>query len=641
MALGFMRRHRRWLHVFLWVVIASFGIFFIPGYQSLDQTGNAEPVAEVGGQRIPVGEFQRAYLERRRYVEQMSQGRLDNATLRSLHLEEQVLDELVTRQVLKLEAQRLGLTVDDETLARAIQTNPSLQENGQFIGVEELRRRARLGGRSLKEIEDRFREGLLQERLQGLVTDAVSVSEAEGERDYRRRNEQVKLEYVQINASAFRASTAVTEAEAQAHFKAAGDAYKLPERRVVSYVLVEPQALRARVTVTDGDTEVYYREHQEEFRQQEQICASHILIKTKASADAPTGHSDEEARALATAVLDKARQGADFAALAKQSSEDESTAPNGGSLSCFGRGRMVPEFDNAAFDLAVGSPSEPVKTPYGYHIIKLSAKQAATIPTISQVRERIREQLAQEQVRSRQQEIVDAISSALASGAKLASAAQKHGLTPQKSTAIARGETPEPLTAPVLTARAFTLKVGQADPTGATVRGGHAFIELAEIQAPRLPDFKEVQARVTEDLLNMRTYAAALDKLKVLRQQVPTDGLERAATAAGYVRKETPGLVGRGQPLGDLGSSATLDDAAFNLPDAALSEPVRTPSGWALLRVLDRKAFDRAAFEKDKESTLAQLRDERRSRLFQAYLQQARQRYKIERRPDVLRRLAS
>jgi peptidyl-prolyl cis-trans isomerase D len=639
MALGFMRRHRRWLHVFLWIVIASFGIFFIPGYRALDETGNAEAVAEVGGQRIQVGEFQRAYAERRGQVEEMYQGRLDTATLRSLHIEEQVLDELVTRQVLKLEAQRLGVTVDDETLMRAIQANPSLQKNGQFVGVEELQRRARIGGLSLKDIEVRFREGLQQERLQGLVTDAVSVNEAEVEREYRRRNEQVKLEYVQVNASAFRASTVVTEAEALAHFQAAGDAYKLPERRVVSYVLVEPQALRARVTVTDGETEIYYREHQEEFRQQEQVCASHILIKTKTSPDATAGHGDDEALALTKVLLEKIRQGADFATVAKQSSEDESTAPNGGDLSCFGRGRMVREFENAAFDLAVGSPSEPVKTPYGYHIIRLSAKQGASIPGITQVRERIREQLAQAQVRRRQQEIVESLSAALADKTKLAVAAQKHGLTPQKSAAFARGETPDPLTAPALIARAFTLKVSEADPQGAVTRGGHAFIELAEIQAPRQPEFKEVQARVTEDLMDARTRGAARDKVNALRAQAQKDGLERAAVAAGYVRKETPGLVGREQALGDLGSSAALDEAAFGLPDATLSEPVSTPSGWALLRVLERKPYDRAAFEKEKETLTTQLRDERRRRLFQAYLQQARQRYKIERRPDVLRRL--
>ncbi len=444
MALGFMRRHKSWLKIFLWIVIASFGIFFIPGYRALEETGNAEPVAEVGGKRIPVGEFQRAVQVQRAYYEQMSSGRLDAATLRSLHIEEQVLEGLVTREVIRLEAKRLGVTVDDESLARAIQANPNLQRDGQFIGVEELRRRAQMGGRSLREIEDGFRDGLLQERVQGLVTDAVSVSDAEAEREYRRRNEQVKLEYVQVNASAFRAATTVSEAEARAHFQAAGDGYKLPERRVVSYVLVEPQAQRARVTITDGETEIYFREHQEEFRQQEQICASHILIKIKATADAPKGHSEQEARALASDLLEKARGGADFAALARQSSEDESTASNGGDKGCFGRGRNVPEFDDAAFKLTVGSLSDAVKTPYGYHIIKLASKQEATIPPITQVRERIREQLAQVQVQQRQQEVVEAMSVALTGGAKLAAAAQKHGLTPQKSAAFARGETPDP-----------------------------------------------------------------------------------------------------------------------------------------------------------------------------------------------------
>jgi parvulin-like peptidyl-prolyl isomerase len=105
------------------------------------------------------------------------------------------------------------------------------------------------------------------------------------------------------------------------------------------------------------------------------------------------------------------------------------------------------------------------------------------------------------------------------------------------------------------------------------------------------------------------------------------------------VRKETPALVPRGQALGDMGTGAALEEAAFTLPQGALSEPVRVPSGYAVLRIVEKKAFDPAAYEGQKATILAGLRDQRRQELFHAYLAQARQRYSVERRPEAFQRV--
>jgi len=116
-------------------------------------------------------------------------------------------------------------------------------------------------------------------------------------------------------------------------------------------------------------------------------------------------------------------------------------------------------------------------------------------------------------------------------------------------------------------------------------------------------------------------------------------GLDKAASAAGLVRKETPSLTGRGTPLGDLGTSVTLEDAAFSVPEKALSGPVRTSAGYAVLRVLERKAFEPAAFSAQKAQIVSGLRQQKKNELFQAYLSQARARYLVERRADALKRV--
>jgi len=105
------------------------------------------------------------------------------------------------------------------------------------------------------------------------------------------------------------------------------------------------------------------------------------------------------------------------------------------------------------------------------------------------------------------------------------------------------------------------------------------------------------------------------------------------------VRKETAGLVGRGQPLGDMGTGAALEEAAFSLPQGSLSDPVRTSAGYAVLRVLEKKPFDPAAYEGQKATIVAGLKDQRRQQLFRAYLAQARQRYTVERRPEAFQRV--
>lgn len=639
MALGFMRRHKRFLNVFLWVVVAGFIVFYIPAYRALNEGGPGETLAEVDGHAISAGEFQRIYFQQRQRLEQMYQGRANPAVLRSLHIEEQVFQELVDREIVRLEAKRLGLKIDDATLAREIASAPQFQRDGRFVGADELRRLSEMGGMPLEELEQSFRESLLRERLQALVGDVVTVSDAEAEREYRRRHEQVKLEYVQVSAAPLRQAASASDAEIEARFAKDPEAYRIPERRVVSYVTVDPEALRARVTVTPGDVEAYYRDHSEEFREEEQVCASHILVKVKAAPDAAEGHGDEQAKKIAEDLLQQARGGADFAELAKKSSEDQGSAPSGGDLGCFGRGRMVPEFENVAFDLPPGQISDLVRSSYGYHVIRVSAHKDESLPALKLVEERIRQTLSAERLQALQTEKADAVSAALRKGRSLEQVATEQGLTLEKSTPFARGDNPTALSSPAVVARAFQLKPGQSDPQGARVRRGQVFIQLAEVQPPRPAQLAEVKERIKADILEEKGFAAARDKALELRARALKDGLDQAAGAAGLVRKETPALVGRGQPLGDLGSSDALDAAAFSLPEKTLSEPVRTPSGWALLRVLERTPFDPAAFEKDKDALRAQLRDERKARVFQAYMQQARQRYRVERRPDVFRRV--
>jgi peptidyl-prolyl cis-trans isomerase D len=633
MALALMRRHKRWLFIFLWLVIAAFIILYIPALTTKGEGMPGEAVASVGGLPVSVGEFQRTYYRQRQIYDRLYQGRLDENMLRQLGLEEQVFQGLVTDRLVELEAKRLGVTVSDGALARAIATSPEFQSGGQFVGTDEIRRILELQGLS----EEDFERSLRRQLLRALVGTAVTVSEAETEREFRRRTEQVKLEYVLADAARFEAGVQPAESDIAARFEAKKDAYRVPEKRVVSYVLLDRATLQPQVTVTDRELEIYYQDHREEFRQEEEACASHILVKVRAG-DAGEGHPEAEAQAIAQGLLDQVKGGEDFAALAKAKSEDPGSAPNGGDLGCFPPGRMVPEFDDAVFALQPGQVSDLVKTSFGYHIIRLASRRESTVLPLAQVKERIRASVTEAKVRNLGEQKAQAMAEALGRGRSLEEAAKAQGLAVQKSAPFARGETPPVLASPVLVARVFEMKPGQAEKEGFALPEGAAFISLLEVQPARMPSLAEVRDKVRADLVSEAAFAKARAVAADVKAKSEKLGLEKAAAAAGLVRKETPALTGRGQALGDLGTGAALEEAAFSLPEKAMSDPVRTAAGWAVLRVLEKKPFDPAEFEKQKGTIAASLRQQKQQELFQAFVVAARDRYQITRDARAYRR---
>ncbi|HUL75969.1 MAG TPA: SurA N-terminal domain-containing protein [Vicinamibacteria bacterium] len=637
MALALMRRHRRWLYIFLWLVIAAFIILYIPAFQDRGQGTPGETVVSVGGLPVSVGEFQQSYNRLRQRYSQIYQGRLDENMLRQMGLEEQVLEGLVTDRLVELEAKRLGVSVSDEAVARAIATSPDFQDGGRFIGTDEIRRRLDLKGQTEEDFEHSLRHDLQRRSLESLIGTAVTVSDAEVEREFRRRSEQVKLEYVLADAARFKAAVQPTEDEIKARFEAKKDAYRIPEKRVVSYVLLDRAALQPQVAVADRDVELYYQDHREEFRQEEEACASHILVKVK-TAEAPQGHPEEEAKTIAQGLLDQVKAGADFAALAKAKSEDVGSASNGGNLGCFPPGQQTPQLDDAVFSMQPGQVSDLVKTSFGYHVIRLASKREATILPLAQVKERIRATVTDRKVRDLAEQKSQALAEALGKGRSLEEAAKAQGLAVQKSAPFARGEIPPILASPTLVARVFDLKAGQTEKERFALAQGAAFVSLLEIQPARAPELKDVHDKVRADLVDEKALEQARAAAEAVKAKAQTIGLEKAAAAASLVRKETPALIGRGQALGDLGTGGALEEAAFSLPEKTLSEPVRTPAGWAVLRVLEKKPFDAAEFAKQKAQVAAALQEQKQRELFQAFVVEARERYEVTRNARAYRR---
>jgi len=634
MALGFMRRHREWLKYMLLAVVLAFILLYIPLFQSGPAGGPGEELARVGGETVTVAEFQRALDEQRDIMRERG---IDQAMLEQMGVREQVLNNLIDSKLVVQEARRLGLAVDDEAVAAQIH-RMYLSRSGEFVGAEEVRRRLALQGSNEDTLAAEVRERLLIQRLQALVTDGVHVSDQEAEQEFRRRNEKVKVEYVVVDAAPFAAQATVDEAEVAARFQARRESYRVPERRVIGYLMIDALALSKEAKVTDAEISAYYRDNEPQFQRPGEACARHILVKVKSSPEAP-GHAEDEGRALAQKLLDEVRGGADFAEVAKKSSEDGGSAAKGGDLGCFGRGSMVPEFEQAAYSLPLNQVSDLVKSPHGFHIIQVLSRREEGAQPFNEVKEGIRSVLLQGKTRELAEERSTHIAEALAKGESLEKAGQLYKLTVQKSAPLSRGQRVPPLESPDLQAKAFSLRRGESHPEPFGSAQGWLFISVLDVQAPRLPELAEVKDRVRADLQDEKARALAKAKAVQLRAQAEAGGLDKAAAALGLLRKETPTPVGRGQSMGDLGSNQALEEAAFSLPVQALSEALPSPSGYAVLRVLEKTPFDPAAFAAQKAAVVSDLEQQRKQDLFQAYLERARDRFPVERRPGSLRRL--
>ncbi|MQA29062.1 MAG: hypothetical protein GEU82_04375 [Luteitalea sp.] len=631
-----MRRHRSWLKWSLALVCLAFVIFYIPDFlRGTDANAAAtDTVAVVDGHQIRGDEFRRTYQAQLQAYRAAYGGNMSEQMLKQLGVEQQILQQMVDERAALAEAERLDVNVSDQEVAQRIYSIPALQENGAFIGAQRYQQllASQRPPVSTSEFEESVRRSLIVEKLRQTVTEWLSVSDRELEEEYRRRNDKVKLAIVSFPTDSYRLDVTVTDAELASHFEANQESFRIPEKRKVKYVLIDVEALRAKVTVSPADVERAYNENIEQYSTPEQVRASHVLLKTE-------GNDDAAVKARAEEVLGQARSGADFAELAKKYSEDESNAANGGDLDYFGRGRMVPEFDLAAFAMEPGQISDLVKTQYGYHVIKLTDKKAGTSRPLDEVRQQITDQIAFERAQSQANDLAERLQAQIRRPEDLDVVAKAQGLMVQETGFFARDE---PIlgvgAAPEMTARAFDMEPGAVSGSLRTGRG-YAFQTVTAKQDSYVPKLEEVQERVREVLVKERATDIARQKATELSAKLKgAADFEKTAKAAGIEAKTTE-LITRDSPIPDLGVATSVVEAAFKLPLNAVSDVMTTENGAAVFKVIDKQEASPTDMAAAKDTFREDLLTDRRNRFFSAYMTKAKQKMRIELNREALQRV--
>jgi peptidyl-prolyl cis-trans isomerase D len=633
-----MRRHRDWLKWSLGLVCVAFVLFYIPDF--LRGTGadaaSGDTVAKVEGREITSADFRRTYQAQLQAYRSAYGNNMSDQLLKQLGIEQQILQQMVDERAALAEAERLGIKVSDEEVRQRIFAMPAFQENGGFIGEARYQQLLRMQRPPLvaSEFEDNIRHGLAVEKLRGSLTDWLSVNDAELEREYRRRNDKVKLAVVSFTADSFRTQVTATDAEVSSYFDAHKSDFKIPEKRKIRYLLIDIEALRAKTVVPAADIEREYNNNSEQYTTPEQVRASHILLKTE-------GKDDAAVKAKAEELLKQARAGADFAELAKKNSEDEASAKNGGDLDYFGRGRMVPEFDQTVFAMQPGTISDVIKTQYGYHIIKLVDKKNATTRPLAEVRQQLNDQLAYQRAQAQAADLSQNLEKQISKPADLDKVAKAQGLTVQESGFFARDEPIVGLgPSPEAANKAFEMKVN--DVSGALrASRGFVFETVVAKQEPREAKFDEVKDRAREEVVKQKARDLSKQKAAEIAAKLKAaPDFEKAAKAAG-VEAKTTDLIAHDAPIPDLGNAPAVEDAAFKLPVGAVSDPIATDTGTAVIKVLEKKEVTPEEWTSSKDRFREELLTDRRNRFFSAYMVKAKQKMKIEVNRESLQRAAS
>jgi peptidyl-prolyl cis-trans isomerase D len=644
-----MRRHKGWLKWSLFIVVLAFIFLYSPSF--LDEPGAAglnDVVASVDGRKITVARFRRVYQQQMQSYRSAYGGNVDEKLLKQLGLDQRIVQQMIEEETALAEAKRLGVSATDEEVRERIAVLPGLQENGRFIGEERYRQMLLMRNPPMRpdEFEEEVRRGVTVEKLQAALTAWITLGDKEVDEEFRRRNEKVKLAVVAFPAEKFRAGLVATDAEVAAYFEEHKNDLKVPEKRKVRYALIDMQGIRNRTQISAQDILRSYEDNQQQYSTPEQVRASHILLKTEGKDEAAVKKQAEE-------LLAKVKGGADFAQLATKTSQDEGSAVKGGDLDYFGKGKMVPEFDKVAFSLAPGQMSDLVKTQYGFHIIKVTDKKAATTKPLEEVKAQIEDQLKWDRAQAEAQRVSDDVAGKLKQASDFDTVAKPRGLTVAESGMFSREE---PITglgmAPAAVERAFELKDGEISEAIRTPQG-FAFIMVTGRQDAYVPKLEEVKARVHDDVLKKKAVDLARQRATEVAAQMKSGDFNAAAKAAGAEVKTTD-FIARGAPIPDVGTSPGVDAVGFALPPGGISEPIVTDTGAVIVKVLEKKDASEAPAAAgveptpgaapppaSKDTLKTELLSERRNRFYAAYMTKARERMTVTINRELIAQLVA
>jgi peptidyl-prolyl cis-trans isomerase D len=601
-------------------------LYLVP---SMPGTGEAstDTVAKVGDETVSMAEV-------RQQLSEIEQRNSVPKPLESLYAR-QILNNLVFQKEMEYEAKRLGLRVSDQERADRIrQFLPTAYNGDTFVGMDRYAQEVQ--GRfqmTVPVFEELIRQGLLQEKFRKLVTDGISISDADLQQEFRFKNEKVKLDYVLIKPEDLEAKITPDEAEIKAAYEKNRASYQVPEKRVVRYALLDVNQLRQNTQVSDDELKAQYQQDIQQYQVPNRVHVQHILLMTVGKTDAEVA----EIKQKAEDVLQQAKKGGKFDELAKKYSEDPGTKDKGGDLGWITQGQTVPEFERVAFSEPKGTISDLVKTQYGFHIIKVLDKETAHTKPFDEVKDSIRSPMVLAKADKQASQLADNLSAAIRQSNKTSLddlAKQFHLAVGETRPVGATDQLLELGNSKEVKDAAFGQRAGDVSLPIHTDRG-YVILSVKNVQPAHQGTLEEVRDRIITDLKHQKANQLARQKADDLEKRLKAGEKFDAAAKALALEPKTSDPIARNGSIPGAASGKQLDQA-FGLKSGDVGPPLNLGSNWIVYRVAEKQEPNPADFEKQKKELTDQALQAKRSLAFEAFRTALEARLKAEGKLQIM-----
>lgn len=584
-----------------------------------NQGNNQTAVATVNKVNITYQDYVQAYNQATENFRQQFGGKLPPALMEQMGIKQQVLNELIQSELLRQGGEEIGVRVSDLVAQEKIKKMEVFHEKGRFNQqrYEDLLARNRM---TPTVFENSIKSDLRTQRVIDDIAGFALVPDYEVDRWLAYSEEEIKLNYVQLNVADFEKNVVIQDDELSTWFAAKKKNYQSEAKIRLKYLTFNVKKNLDQVKPDEEEIRTLYESRKESYQQPEQRHARHILLKTN---EGDTEAVRTEKKKKAEEVLQLARtEGSNFSELAKEYSEGP-TKERGGDLGFFAQGRMVPAFDQAIFALQPEEISEVVETQFGYHIIKLEEIRPATVRTFEEVRDNLAVTLQKQQAKALTfQQVTKAYEGIMRSGS-LEKYSKEGKVEITTSDYFSQTELPEGMIKdPKFITTAFSLKKGELSSIVETGKG-YAILFVDDIQKPALPELDTVREQVVADYTKEKAdelaSKAADQLLAASKEQGGLKQAQQAVQAQDVENKseiKTTDFLHRNAPGGKDMPPNQLIQESFAMPwkEKLAKTPVHVGSSYYLFEVVERRnetdKVDAAQRDEARKKLLASARQE-------------------------------
>jgi peptidyl-prolyl cis-trans isomerase D len=552
-----------------WFIIAlicvPFALWGINSY--FEGGGGSNDVAKVGGQTISDTQLQRAYNNRFRQLQQMMGKQFDPDTIKPQVLRKQVLHSMIQRSLLIQYANEQGYRVTDGEVLAYLQQMPVFQENGKF-SPQKYHQLLQQNGMQAQAFEDQIRQALLVQQLQKGLQGATLVTQTDVKQAWRFQHERRAVSFLVFHAGHYQKQAQVSQDQIEKYYRSHKQAFSAPKQVKLAYIALDSKHLKPDQAASESNLKQLYKNEKNQFTTPGERRVRHILIKVG------KGESGKKAKAKAEKIRNKIENGANFKQMAEKYSQDAGSNSSGGQLGWIKRDSSMPKpFIQAAFDTQQGAVSQPVRTQYGWHLIKVETVHTAHVASFDdpKVQAKLKRQYRRQAGKARFEKMSDKLNRlAFENPDSLKPAAKKLGLKIKTTGWITRnGDHSGILSHSKVRNAAFSGQVYKQHVNSKPIdlsSGEKVVLRVADEKPERTKPLDEVKDRIRQTLQQQQgreKAAAAAEKALAAAQR--GEGLKGLSSDYGDATYGDPGLVGRDQKE----MNKAMLKKAFDLPPPA------------------------------------------------------------------------